>query len=91
MMHLLQNIAATYDIAVVVTNQIQTLVSGYGYCLAESDKPMGGNIMAHTSTFTIRLKGRPPYPIAEMKSSPCYHEADIRFRIYEGGIGDSLD
>lgn len=50
-MHLLQNIARMYDIAVVITNQVHTSISGYGFCLADSDRPMGGNVMTHTSTF----------------------------------------
>jgi DNA repair protein RadA len=87
-MHLLQNIARVYDIAVVITNQVQTSVSGYGYCLNNSDRPMGGNVMAHTSTFIIRLKGDSSCLIAEMKGSPCYPEGTICFGIYEGGIKD---
>jgi RecA/RadA recombinase len=87
-MHLLQNIARVYDIAVVITNQVQTSVSGYYYCLAESDRPAGGNVITHTSTFMVRLKGNSSYRIAEMKGSPCYPEGCIRFEIYEGGIRD---
>lgn len=87
-MHLLQNIARVHDLAVVITNQVQTSVSGYGYCLADSDRPMGGNVMAHTSTFMIQLKGNSSYRIAEMKGSPCYPEECTRFEIYEGGIRD---
>ena len=87
-MHLLQNIARVYDIAVVITNQVQTSVSGYYYCLAESDRPTGGNVITHTSTFMVRLKGNSSYRIAEMKGSPCYPEGCIRFEIYEGGIRD---
>ncbi len=74
--------------AVIITNQVQASVSGYGYCLADSDRPMGGNVMAHTSTFMIQLKGNPTYRIAEMKGSPCYPEECTRFEIYEGGIRD---
>jgi DNA repair protein RadA len=87
-MYSLQNVARTYDIAVVITNQVQTAVDGFSSCLADSDKPMGGNVMAHTSTFIIRLKGRPSHLIAEMKSSPCYPEASVSFGIDEGGIKD---
>ena len=87
-MHLLQNIARVYDIAVVITNQVQTPVSGYDYCLADSDRPVGGNIMTYMSTFMVRLKGNSSYRIAEMKGSPCYPEECTRFEIYEGGIRD---
>jgi len=77
-----------YDIAVVITNQVQTSVSGYGYFSVDSGRPMGGNVMAHTSTFMIQLKGNSSYLIAEMKGSPCYPEMDKCFGIYEGGIKD---
>ena len=85
-MHFLQNVARVYDIAVVITTQVQTSVSGY--CLADSDRPIGGNVMTHTSTLMVRLKGNSSYRIAEMKGSPCYPESCIRFEIYEGGIRD---
>ena len=87
-MHLLQNIARVYDVAVVITNQVYTSVDGNGYCLANSDRPMGGNVMTHTSTFIIRLKGNSSYLMAEMKGSPCYPEAVKCFGINEGGVWD---
>ena len=49
---------------------------------------MGGNVMTHTSTFIIRLKGNSSYLMAEMKGSPCYPEAVKCFGINEGGILD---
>lgn len=85
MMHLLQSIARMYDIAIVITNQVSTSVDG-GFCLADSDRPMGGNVMTHTSTFTIQLRGNSSYRIAEMKGSPCYPETQTHFEIYEGGV-----
>ena len=87
-MHLLQHIARVYDLAVVITNQVHTSVDGNGYCLADSDRPMGGNVMTHTSTFIIRLKGNPSYLLAEMKVSPCYPETVKCFGINEGGVWD---
>ena len=85
-MHLLQNIARVYDLAVVITNQVYTSVDGYSYCLADADRPMGGNVMTHTSTFIIRLKGNSSYLLAEMKGSPCYPEAVKCFGINEKEI-----
>lgn len=84
-MHLLQNIARVYDIAVVITNQVSTSVNGY-FCLADSDRPMGGNVITHTSTFMIQLRGNSSYRIAEIKGSPCYPETQARFEICEEGI-----
>ena len=87
-MHLLQHIARVYDVAVVITNQVYTSVDGNSYCLADSDRPMGGNVMTHTSTFIIRLKGNSSYLMAEMKGSPCYPETVKCFGINEGGVWD---
>jgi DNA repair protein RadA len=87
-MHLLQNITRVYDVAVVVTNQIYASVDGNSYCLADSDRPLGGNVMTHTSTFIVRLKGNSSYLMAEMKGSPCYPEGVKRFGINEKGIHD---
>ncbi len=87
-MHLLQQIARVHDVAVVITNQVHTSVDGYSYCLADSDRPMGGNVITHTSTFIIRLKGNSSYLMAEMKKSPCYPETVKCFGINEGGVGD---
>jgi len=87
-MHLLQNIARVFDVAVVITNQIHTSVDGNSYCLANADRPMGGNVITHTSTFIVRLKGNSSYLLAEMKGSPCYPEGVKRFVINEKGIHD---
>jgi len=87
-MHLLQNISRVYDVAVVITNQIHTSVDGNSYCLANADRPMGGNVMTHTSTFIVRLNGNSSYLMAEMKGSPCYPEGVKCFGINEKGIHD---
>ena len=52
-MHTLRNIAQAYNTVIVVTNQIQTTPEERGY---NSDKPVGGNVMAHTSAFQISLR-----------------------------------
>ena len=53
-MHTLQNIAQVYNISVVITNQIQTNPDEW---TNNSDIPVGGNIIAHSSTFRIQLPG----------------------------------
>ena len=85
-MHVLQNIAHAYNIAVVITNQIQTTPDEW---TSNSDIPIGGNVIAHTSTFRIRLRGSDPDKMrAKLVSSPCYPQDDINFAIDEGGIAD---
>jgi DNA repair protein RadA len=88
-MHVLQNIAHVHNIAVVITNQIQTTPDGW---TSNSDIPIGGNVLAHTSAFRIRLRGSNPDKMrAWMVSSPCYPQDDINFAIKESGIADVAD
>jgi DNA repair protein RadA len=88
-MHVLQNIADAHNIAVVITNQIQTTPNDL---TSISDIPIGGNVLAHTSTFRIRLRGSNPVKKwATMVSSPCYPQNDIDFAINESGIVDVAD
>jgi DNA repair protein RadA len=89
LMHVLQNIADAHNIAVVITNQIQTTPNDL---TSISDIPIGGNVLAHTSTFRIRLRGSNPVKKwATMVSSPCYPQNDIDFAINESGIVDVAD
>jgi DNA repair protein RadA len=88
-MHVLQNIAHVHNIAVVITNQIQTTPNEW---TSKSDIPIGGNVIVHTITFRIRLRASNPDKMgAWMVSSPCYPQDDIRFAIGEGGIVDVAD
>ena len=88
-MRVLQNIAQAYNIAVVITNQIQTSPNEL---MNNSDKPIGGNVMAHSSTFRIQLRGSNPGKMwAKLMSSPCYPQGDIRFSINDMGIIDVTD
>jgi DNA repair protein RadA len=85
-MHILQNIAHVYNIAVVITNQIQTTPNEW---TSNSDIPVGGNVLAHTSTFRIRLSGSNPDKMwAKLVSSPCYPQDEISFAITDRGIVD---
>ena len=85
-MNLLQNMAQVYNIAVVITNQV--LNSTDGTC-RNSDKPIGGNIMAHSSTFRIQLRGSNPDCLnSKLISSSCYPQNEKPFAINEGGIAD---
>jgi DNA repair protein RadA len=85
-MHVLQNIAHAHNIAVVITNQIQTTPNEW---TSNSDIPIGGNVLAHTSAFRIRLRGSNPDKMwAKLVSSPCYPQDDASFAITEMGIVD---
>jgi DNA repair protein RadA len=81
-MYILKNISHAHNIAVVITNQIQTAPIEW---TKNSDIPIGGNVIAHTSTFRIRLRDR---MWAMLVSSPCYPQDDVSFAINDGGIVD---
>jgi DNA repair protein RadA len=85
-MHLLQNIAQAYNVAVVITSQVQASFDQIG---GSSDKPTGGNVMAHSSTFRIQLRGSNPDRLyAKLIKSPCFPMLDSRFAVDERGITD---
>jgi RecA/RadA recombinase len=93
-MRSLQNIAQVYNIAVAITNQFQTSPDELRN---NSDIPIGGNIIAHTSTFRIRLCGSNPDKMwATIVSSPCYPSPcypcdDISFAMDVNGLMDIAD
>ena len=84
-MHILVRIAETYDLAVLVTNQIQASPDAY---FGDAARPTGGNVVAHTSTYKIYLKRSGKNRIARMVDSPYHAEREIVFTLTERGISD---
>ena len=84
-MHILVRIAETYDLAVLVTNQIQASPDAY---FGDAVRPTGGNVVAHTSTYRIYLKRSGKNRIARMVDSPYHAEREIVFTLSERGISD---
>jgi len=84
-MHILVRIAETYDLAVLVTNQIQASPDAY---FGDAARPTGGNVVAHTSTYRIYLKRSGKNRIARMVDSPYHAEREIVFTLTERGISD---
>jgi DNA repair protein RadA len=84
-MHILVRIAETYEVAVVVTNQIQASPDAY---FGDTVRPTGGNVVAHTSTYRIHLKRSGKNRIARMVDSPYHAEREILFTLSERGISD---
>jgi len=84
-MHILVRIAETYDLAVLVTNQIQASPDAY---FGDTARPTGGNVVAHTSTYRIYLKRSGKNRIARMVDSPYHAEREIVFTLSERGISD---
>jgi len=82
----LHDIAETYNVAVYVTNQVQ---SDPGTFYGNPEKPVGGNILGHSSTYRVYLrKGAKGKRIARMVDAPNLPERDVPFIITEEGIRD---
>lgn len=85
----LRKLSQMYGIAVVVTNQLTTIPNSQ---IPDSDRPTGGNTMAHSTTYSIWLrKTTPRWRMARIMKS-TYHKSGVtKFCISEKGIGDYLD
>ena len=88
-MRALQRLADQFGVAVVVTNQVVAQVDNAMPFNPEPKKPIGGNIMAHSSTTRLAFrKGKGCQRICKVVDSPCLPEAECIFAIYEDGVGD---
>ncbi len=55
-------------------------------------KPIGGNIMAHSSTTRLYLrKGKGDQRISKVYDSPLIPESECSYQIAKGGIIDCFD
>ncbi|XP_063932255.1 DNA repair protein RAD51 homolog A-like [Zophobas morio] len=87
----LLRLADEFGVAVVITNQVVAQVDGNPFSL-DPKKPVGGNIMAHSSTTRLYLrKGKGENRICKIYDSPCLPEAEAIFSIGAEGIADSKD
>jgi DNA repair protein RadA len=84
-MHRLKRIAEIYNIAVVITNQVQASPDTF---FGDPTKAAGGNIIGHASTYRVYLRKAGQERKAIMIDSPCHPYSDTNFLITEGGIGD---
>jgi DNA repair protein RadA len=86
-MHILLRIAATYRVAVLATNQIQ---SSPDSIFGDSFRPIGGHVVAHTSTYRVYLKRSGKNRIARMVDSPYHPEREVLFTLAESGVEDPI-
>jgi DNA repair protein RadA len=89
MLHKLIRLAEIYNIAVVVTNQVQSQPDdffGGGSNGADSTRVSGGNIMGHACTYRIFLRKAGHDRIAIMVDSPHHAYDQVRFTISERGV-----
>ncbi|XP_019768512.1 meiotic recombination protein DMC1/LIM15 homolog [Dendroctonus ponderosae] len=88
MLSKLQKISEEYNVAVFLTNQITTDLQ-YSLINDLDIKPVGGNILAHSSTTRIALrKAKGNVRIARLFDSPKLEEQEVEFVIRNGGVSD---
>lgn len=82
----LLRIAGANNVAVVLTNQVQAIVTGtYG----DPNQPAGGHVMAHACTIRCRFwKGRANTRLVSVIDSSYLPEEKVRVAITEAGITD---
>ncbi|KAJ3218593.1 recombinase rad51 [Dinochytrium kinnereticum] len=89
-LRVLLRLADEFGVAVVITNQVVAQVDGAASMFnADPKKPIGGHVMAHSSTTRLSLrKGRGENRICKIYDSPCLPESEAMFSINADGIGD---
>lgn len=89
----LNKIAEEYNIAVFMTNQVQSDPGASAlFASADGRKPVGGHVLAHASATRILLrKGRGDERVAKLQDSPDMPEKECVYLIGEKGITDADD
>jgi DNA repair protein RadA len=83
-LHELLRFADTYNAAVVVTNQVMARPD---ILFGDPTRPIGGNIVAHASTYRLYLrKSKPPKRIARLIDSPNLPEGEAVYSLTSEGI-----
>jgi len=84
--HKLLQIAEAYNVIVFITNQV---MSAPGIFFGDPTKPVGGHVLAHSSTYRLYLrKSKGDKRVARLIDSPCLPEGEAIFEITENGIED---
>ncbi|MGI0056323.1 MAG: DNA repair and recombination protein RadA [Nitrosarchaeum sp.] len=86
--HMLSRIAETYNCAAVATNQVMASPDVF---FGDPTRPIGGNVVAHTSTYRIYFKKSGKKRIARMVDSPHHPEEEVLFALGEAGVMDIED
>jgi DNA repair protein RadA len=83
-LHDLMRIGDLYNTAVIVTNQVQSNPDAF---FGDPTKPIGGNILGHTSTFRLYLrKSKGDKRIVRLVDAPNLPDGEAVMRI----VGDGL-
>ncbi len=86
--HMLSRIAETYNCAAIATNQVMASPDVF---FGDPTRPIGGNVVAHTSTYRIYFKKSGKKRIARMVDSPHHPEEEVIFSLGEAGVMDLED
>ena len=85
-MHDLLRFADINNAVVVVTNQV---ITNAGQLFGDPTKPVGGNIVGHTSTYRVYLrKGKAGKKVARMIDSPANPDEEVLISVGKEGIRD---
>ena len=85
MLHKLIRLVEIYNIAVVITNQVQSSPDTF---FGDPTKAAGGNVLGHSSTYRIYLRKSGENRVAKMIDSPYHPYSDARFTVNERGADD---
>ena len=86
--HLLVRTAETYNCAALATNQVMSSPDTF---FGDPTRPIGGNVVAHTSTYRVYFKKSGKKRIARMVDSPHHPESEVIFILTEAGVSDPED
>lgn len=85
-MHDLLRFADVNNAVVVVTNQV---ITNPGQLFGDPTKPVGGNIVGHTSTYRVYLrKGKSGKKVARMIDSPENPDEEVLLSVGQEGVRD---
>ena len=90
MLHKLNRLAEVHNIAVVITNQVQSQPDDFS-AGRDGLRATGGNVMGHATTYRILLRKAGKVRIAIMVDSPYHMYDQTRFSITEAGVQDVQD
>ena len=84
-MHMLTRTSEARNLAVVVTNQVQATPDAF---FGDPNKPTGGHVVGHTSTYRIYLRKAGKNRIARMVDSPYHPDQEAAFMLGSKGVDD---
>ena len=87
-MHLLTRTSEARNVAVIITNQVQSTPDTF---FGDPNKPTGGHVVGHTSTYRLYLRKAGKNRIAKMVDSPYHPEQEAAFQLNELGVSDLPD